>query len=138
MKFACWEICMKYSFWFKSHCQIATLCQGDTLRIQWIENVRKQTHIFPPLFKHGIWLLTFTYCYWESLWVTGLWLFNMISFLALNKINIFFNSSHMKIFNSVYTIGINLCVLVCACYIKTLSLSSLPVFIIEVWKLSIK
>lgn len=83
MKFACWEICMKYSFWFKSHCQIATLCQGDTLRIQWIEDVRKQTHIFPPLFKHGIWLLTFTYCYWESLWVTGLWLFNMISFLAL-------------------------------------------------------
>lgn len=25
MKFACWEICMKYSFGFKSHRQIATV-----------------------------------------------------------------------------------------------------------------
>ena len=46
IKFACWEICMKYSFGFKSHCQIATVWEGDTLRTQWIEGVRKQTRIF--------------------------------------------------------------------------------------------
>ena len=103
---------------------------------------RKTKPHFFPLCKKRIRLLTSARCHYECLRVTGLCIFNMIFSLALYKINVFFNSSPIRILTQCIPLGL-VCVHVCACSTNT-SLRSfvcvpfILVFIVEIWKPSIK
>lgn len=148
--FACSEICMKYRFCFleklRREANVILLNCNSLQRRHFkdsVNGVSENKTLFFLIIQNSIWLLISTCCYYESLWITGLRMFNMISFLALCKINIFFNSSYTWDFNSLYTFGINLCVHMCSCgtnilFYSFLFVSFIPVFIMASWKPSIK